>query len=146
MFTTLIITLMLINIFIPDAPASSNKEDGNNKVRTFIIGAPKAKGPALAQSMEKEEIYFNYVNTGRKLFEKKDYAKALSVLLKGYQYANINKIHAWNLHWGLADVYEAMGKKNEFLKEVDWLISKSRSEKTTQEFIERKQKFLELHP
>ena len=120
----------------------SQKKDSQTETRTLIIGVPKDSAEVLMKGLEKEEIYAQYLKQGRELFKKQEYGKALEVLLEGLSYADENKIHAWNLHWRLADVYEALGKKGEFLKEIDWLIEHSHSKKTTAQFIQRKETFL----
>lgn len=117
----------------------------NNKTRTIAIGIPNDKSVAFQSGMNETSKYFEYIRQEKALYKNKKFEESEAVLKEGLIYATEHKIYPWNLRWHLADLYEIMGKKEEFLLEINWLIDNCDNDQTKKKFVERRQKFLESH-
>ena len=125
--------------------AMRTAEKSNNSRLLFVVGIPANKQASFQNGFDKSDKKFNLIGEAKLHLKKKDYPKALEALNKAMTFANSDNASSWNIHWHLVDVYEAMGDRESFVKEIDWLIAHCENEKTKQDFIARKQKFLETH-
>ncbi len=147
-FVCFILSILLVTSFASICAlgdvAKSQDETSNSqqKTRTMIIGLPENKQETFMRSMAKTEKKFELIRTARQFYQKTKYQEALELLLEALKYSNPDTMDAWNVRGGLADVYEAMGKKDEFLAEINWLIEKCQNRDTKKKFIDRKNKFL----
>lgn len=118
---------------------------GDKESRMVIVKADKGRVVVQETSFENEEKYFEFIKKGKDFLAEKKYPQAIQCFREGLQYAEENKIFPWNLKWRLADAYEFVGDRENFIKEIDWLIGHCENEKTKQDFINRKENFLKTH-
>jgi len=122
--------------------ACAGENEPQNKNPIFVAGLDKSQEDQFAKNMDRIDREYLWIQEAEKHLSEKRYQDALNILKKAFHQVNPNNKDSWMVRRTLLDVYEAMGDRENFTKEIDWLIAHCQNEKTKKAFVERKQVFL----
>lgn len=137
----LVIPILACIFFLHSMSGLGETTDSNSKV-VFVSGMPDDQKEGFVKAWKLEEKHAEYLVKAREFFKKGEYDQALSILSEALNYVTENRLDGWNIHWRLAEVYEKLRMREDFVKEIDWLLQDVRNEETRQKIISWKDNVL----
>ena len=96
--------------------------------------------PVLAAD---DELRLAYEENAREAIANSDFEAARDFAQQAIDTLdNPDNIKSWDAQSLLADAYEGLGQKEEFLDQIKWLMKRAKNEQTKDLLTKRKQKFL----
>ena len=106
----------------------------------FLLLFLVVSSPALAAD---DELRLAYEENAREAIANSDFEAARDFAKQAIDTLdNPDNIKGWEAQSLLADAYEGLGQKEEFLDQIKWLTKYSKSQQTKDVLAKRKQKFL----